>query len=322
MKVLVTGRLPAVITSLLRNEHEVAENELDKPMARHEILDLVGDRDGLLCMITDRVDGELMDRAPNLKMIANYGVGFDNIDVPAATARGIWVSNTPGVLTEATADLTLALLLAVARRVVEGDIRLRAGNWKHWAPLVFLGSEVHGKTLGIIGLGQIGKAVARRALGFDMRILYHNRSRIDQNEEHELKAKYVDMKTLLSEADFVSLHVSLNDQTRHLIGADQLERMKPSSYLINVSRGPVVDENALVDALRSQQIAGAGLDVYENEPQTALGLQELRNVVLLPHIGSATVETRTRMAKLAVENLLTGLRGETPPNCLNCHNPG
>lgn len=322
MKVLVTGRLPVAITSLLGNEHEVSENEFDKPMTRDEILDRVRDKDGLLCMITDRVDGELMDRAPHLKMIANCGVGFDNIDVPAATARGIWVSNTPGVLTEATADLTLALMLALARRVVEGDAMLRSGQWKHWAPFVFLGSEVHGRTLGIIGLGKIGRAVAKRAMGFDMPILYHNRSRINETDEQACKARYVDLDTLLSQSDFVSLHVSLNDQSRHLVGSDELSRMKPSSYLINVSRGPVVDENALVSALRSKQIAGAGLDVYENEPQLAPGLSDLHNVVLLPHIGSATTQTRTRMATLAVENLLAGLRGEAPPNCLNVHARG
>lgn len=286
-------------------------------MPRKELLVKITGKDGLLCMITDRIDNELLDRAPNLKMIANFGVGYDNIDLAAATARGIPVSNTPGVLTDATAELTFALILAVARRVVEGDHRTRAGQFRHWGPMTFLGTEVSGKTLGILGLGRIGKAVARRARGFDMDILYYNRKRLAQAEEAEFNATYADMRTVLSTADFVSLHVSLNSESRHLISADQLALMKPGAYLINVSRGPVVDEEALVEALKARRIAGAGLDVYEKEPQLAAGLAELENVVLLPHVGSATVETRTRMAELAAENLLSGLRGEKPPNCLN-----
>ena len=228
------------------------------------------------------------------------------------------MTNTPGVLTDATADLTFGLILAVARRIVEGEAMLRAGKWKHWAPFLFLGAEVSGKTLGIIGLGQIGKAVARRALGFDMRILYHDRLRIDEKKEKALNATYADLKTLLSQADFVSLHVTLTDETRHLIGARELSYMKSTAYLINASRGPVVDEKALVEALRAKKIAGAGLDVYENEPALTPGLSDLRNVVLLPHMGSATLETRTAMAKLAAENLLDGLKGIPPRNCLNC----
>ena len=195
---------------------------------------------------------------------------------------------------------------------------LRAGEWKHWAPLLFLGTHVTGKTLGIIGLGQIGKAVAHRAFGFNMRILYHNRRRIDEKEEKDLNATYADLKTLLSQADFVSLHVTLTNETRHLIGAPELDYMKPTAYLINASRGPVVDEKALVEALRAKKIAGAGLDVYENEPALTPGLSDLRNAVLLPHMGSATLETRTAMAKLSAENLLEGLKGIPPRNCLNC----
>jgi glyoxylate reductase len=245
-------------------------------------------------------------------------VGYDNIDVAAATARGIWVSNTPGVLTDATADLTFALILAAARRIIEGEAMVRAGKFKSWAPFLFLGTEVTGKTLGIIGLGQIGKAVARRASGFNMRILYHDRNRISESEELELNATYADLKTILSDADFVSLHVTLTDQTRHLISARELDYMKRTAYLINASRGPVVDEKALVEALRTKKIAGAGLDVYENEPALTAGLADLDNVVLLPHVGSATLETRTAMAVLAAENLLDGLQGITPRNCLNC----
>jgi len=318
MKILVSGKLPGVAVVRLKERHQVDVDAFERPMDRRDLMEKVCDRDGLLCMITDKIDSELMEKAPNLRMIANFGVGYDNIDIDEATARGIWVSNTPGVLTDATADLTFALILASARRLVEGDKIVRAGQWTHWGPSVFLGSEVTGKTLGIIGMGTIGKAVAKRARGFDMRVVYYNRNRVPESDESALNAAYCDMDTLLSTSDFVTLHVALTPQTRQLIGQRELQLMKRSSFLINASRGPVVDETALVDALRSRKIAGAGLDVYENEPATAEGLTELDNVVLAPHIGSATIETRTRMAQLAVTNLLAGLEGEIPPNCLNC----
>jgi glyoxylate reductase len=309
MKVLVTGRLPEEIIDLIHKDH---------PMERERLLESVGDKDGLLCMVTDRIDQELLENAPHLKMIANYGVGYNNIDLNAATGRGIPVSNTPGVLTDATADITFALILAVARRVVEGDKMTREGRFQFWAPLHFLGREVTGKTLGIVGLGRIGKAVVRRAKGFHLSVLYHNRHRIDASREIELGVKFVTLKTLLSEADFVSLHVPLTDQTHHMIGREELQWMKPTAYLINASRGPVVDEQALLEALQTKKIAGAGLDVYESEPDVIPGLTELDNAVLLPHLGSATLETRSKMARLAAENLLAGLKGEIPPNCLNC----
>lgn len=317
MKVLITGRLPEDVVNAVRLEHEVIINEQNTPMPRDQIVRHSTDIDGLLPMVTDTIDDQLMGMAPKLRIIANYGVGYDNIDVAAATARGIWVTNTPGVLTDATADVTFALILAVARRVVEGDKRIRAGKFPKWAPMPFLGHDVTGKTLGIIGLGRIGKAVARRARGFDMRVLYHNRNRLPEAEERELSATYADLKTLLSESDFVSLHVSFSSETRHLIAREELKMMKQTAYLINASRGPVVDEHALVDALRAGIIAGAGLDVFEKEPELAPGLTELDNVVLVPHIGSATVETRYKMAELAVKNLLAGLKGQVPPNCLN-----
>ncbi len=318
MKVLVTGRLPEQVLSLIRKEHDLTAHASDVPMDRRELLALVGDVDGLLCMITDRVDEELLAAGRNLKMIANMAVGFDNINVGAATARGIWVSNTPGVLNDATADLTFALILAVSRRVIESDAITRSGRFKPWAPFSFLGTDVTGKTLGIIGLGNIGKEVARRAHGFRMPVLYHNRRRLDPVAEQDIGVRFSDLDALLSESDYVSLHVPLTDQTRRLITGRELKLMRRTAYLINVSRGPVVDEAALVQALQSGWIAGAGLDVYENEPSLASGLAQLPNVVLLPHIGSATLETRTQMAALAAENLLAGLRGETPPNCLNC----
>ncbi len=318
MKVLITCNLPQEVRACIEKEHHVQINDKDRPMERNNLLQRVKNKEGLLCTITDQIDRELLDKAPHLRMIANYGVGFNNIDVKAATARGIPVSNTPGVLTDATADITFALILATARRVVEGDKRNREGEFKFWAPLHFLGREVSGKTLGIVGLGRIGKAVVRRARGFEMRVLYHNRHPMEESEEKQLDVQYVDLKRLLTEADFVSLHVPLTDQTHHLIGSHELELMKPSSYLINASRGPVVDEKALVEALKNGKIAGAGLDVYEEEPDLAPGLTDLDNVILLPHVGSATLETRTKMAQLAADNLLAGLRGEIPPNCLNC----
>jgi len=318
MKVLVTGRLPETVLSLIEQEHHVEINRQDEPMDWKRIVASVTDKDGLLCMITDRIDSELINSAPNLKIIANYGVGFNNIDIDAATARGIPVTNTPGVLTDSTADLTFALILAIGRRLVEGDKITRAGEFKFWAPLHFIGQDISGKSLGIIGLGRIGRAVAKRASAFDMQVLYHSRQQLDPARERTLQVEYAGLEYLLKTADFVSLHVPLTMQTTHLIGKKELRLMKPSAYLINTSRGPVVDEKALLNALENREISGAGLDVYENEPELTPGLAELDNVILLPHVGSATIETRTKMALMAAENLLAGLKDETPPNCLNC----
>ena len=318
MKVLVTGRLPDEVMELIKKEHEVEAHREDRPMDREKLLAAVRDKDGLLCNISDAVNEELLSRAPKLKMIANFGVGFNNIDLDAATRRGIPVSNTPDVLTDATADTAFALILATARRVVEGDRRTRRGEFKFWAPQVFLGSEVSGKTLGIIGMGRIGRALARRAAGFSMKVIYQDSRPLDKAEEKSLGVNPVSMDILLSTADFISLHVPLTPETHHLINNKTLAKMKPTAFIINTSRGPVIDEKALVEALKKGKLAGAGLDVFENEPELAPGLAELNNVVLLPHVGSATLETRTKMAFLAVENLLAGLRGKTPPNCLNC----
>jgi len=320
MDILVTGNLPAEVLSLLKQGHTVEFHTENRPMERGRLLEIVGDKQGLLCMITDRIDEDLLQHAPRLKAIANMAVGYDNIDVEAASRKGIPVSNTPGVLTDATADLAFALILAVARRLVEGDHMTREGGFRFWAPMYFLGHEVSGKTLGIIGLGRIGKAVARRAQGFDMEVLYHTRTKISPEEEKELGVTYCDMDVLLSRADFVSLHVPLTPDTYHLVGEKELAMMRTSAYLINTSRGPVVDERALLAALEKGAIAGAGLDVYEQEPALTPGLSERNNVILLPHIGSATVETRTRMAFKAAENLLAGLRGDRPPDCLNWEN--
>ncbi len=317
MQVLVTARMPEEVLALLRREHQVESYDADPPLDRQSLLRRVTDKEGLLCTITDLIDAELLDRAPALRVIANFGVGFEHIDLAAATQRGLPVTNTPGVLTDATADLAFALILATARRIVQGDRRVREGKFTYWAPLLFLGQEVSGKTLGIIGAGRIGQAVAQRARGFEMRVLYYNRTRLAPAAEQELHVSFAPLENLLRQADFVTLHVPLTPQTRHLIGRRELELMKPTAHLINTARGPVVDEAALVEALRRGEIGGAGLDVYELEPQLSPGLAGLDNVVLLPHVGSATIETRTRMGLMAAANLLAGLRGERPPNCLN-----
>jgi len=317
MKILATIKLPELAHRKLAKKHHLEENDLDRPMERERLLRSVGDKEGLLSTITDQIDAELIARAPHLRMIANFGVGFNNIDVEQATARGILVSNTPDVLTDATADITFALILATARRVIEGDRRVRRGEFQDWTPFHFLGSEVTGKTLGIIGLGRIGEAVARRAKGFDMPVIYYSSRQKDSRFEKTLGARFKAFEDLLSEADFVSLHVPLTDLTHHLIGPKELTLMKASAFLINTSRGPVVDERSLVAALIQKDIAGAGLDVYEDEPELAPGLKELENVVLLPHVGSATLDTRIRMAYLAVQNLLEGLEGILPTHCIN-----
>ena len=274
----------------------------------------IGSADGLICMLIDRIDDALLSRAPRLRIVANVAVGYENVEVEAAHRRGMVVTNTPDVLTESTADLTFGLLLAAARRIVQGDTAVRTDAFPAWGldqPL--LGLDVHGKTLGIVGMGRIGVAVARRGrLGFGMRILYCGRSR-HESAEHELDAERVSLDRLLAESDFVSMHVPLTDETRHLIDRAALERMKETAILVNAARGPVVDEAALVDALERGVIAGAGLDVYEWEPKVHLGLVAMRDrVVLTPHVGSATRETRHAMAKLAVDNVLAVLTGSDP----------
>ena len=271
---------------------------------------------GMLVLVRDRVDASLMKRLPQLKAIANYGVGFDNIDVAAATRRGIMVTNTPDVLTEATADLTWALLLATARRLGEGERMVRAGKFTGWTPDMLVGADLQGTTLGLVGFGRIARAVARRAAGFRMRVLHTARSRHDEAAD-DVGSRAVDLERLLKESDFVSLHVPLTPKTRHLVDTGALRRMKPTAYLINTSRGPVVDEAALARALREGWIAGAGLDVYENEPEVDPGLLELDNVVLLPHIGSATTGARSAMSRVAATNLVLALQGQRPPHLVN-----
>jgi glyoxylate reductase len=283
---------------------------------REEFLGRIKDKDGIVCLLTEKIGDEVLRAAPKLRIVSNVAVGYDNIDLPACTKRGVVVTNTPGVLDETTADFAWALLLAVARRVVEADQYVRAGNWKGWDFDQFCGTDVWGKTLGIIGFGRIGRAVARRAAGFGMKVLYHSRNRVAEEIEKELRAEYRDMNALLGESDFVTLHVPLNGDTRQMFDAAKFFRMKPTAYLINTSRGPVVDEAALVHALESKKIGGAGLDVFEQEPFVHAGLKR-PNVVLAPHLGSASNETRGKMALVAAQNMVALFQGQRPPNMLN-----
>lgn len=314
--VFVTYKIPEQVLELLARHCEVEVNPHERLLTREELLEGVQGRDAVLCLANDIIDSEVLDRAEGTKIFANYAVGFNNMDIEAATKRGILLSNTPGVLTDTTADMAWALLLATARRVVESDRWIREGNFKQIRPMDFLGLEITGRTLGIVGAGRIGQAMAKRALGFDMKILYTGRSRYPEFEQ-ETGATWVEKEVLLKEADFVSLHVPLTPETHHYIGEAELRLMKPTAVLINTARGPVVDEKALVRALQEGQIWGAGLDVFEEEPRLAEGLQDLPNVVLCPHIGSATMETRIRTGLKAAENILAALRGELPTNCLN-----
>ncbi len=316
-RIFLTRELPPEAMKRLRDEVELEMNTEDRVLSKAEIIEGVKGRDALLCLLTDEIDADVMDANRDLKVIANYAVGFNNIDVAAATERGIPVTNTPGVLTDTTADTAFALIMAAARRIVEGDGLVRTGRWKGWGPLELLGLDIHGATLGLIGFGRIGRAVARRARGFDMKILYWNRTRLSESEERELGVTYAGFEEVLAHADFVSLNVAFNDETRHLIGTKELETMRGTSFLINTARGPVVDEKALVHALRQGGIAGAGLDVYEREPEIEPELLEMKNVVLLPHLGSATIATRTKMGMMAIDNLLAALRGEPIPNLVN-----
>ena len=309
-KVLVTREIPAAGIRPLEEFDVTVLSEA--PPERADLLEAASGAEGVLSTVTEKIDGTFMDAAgEGLKVIANMAVGYDNVDVEAAKARGVVVTNTPGVLDETTADVAFMLLLAAARRLGESERVLRAGRWEWWGPKLFMGPDVWGKKLGIVGLGRIGKAVARRARGFDMEILYYNRSRREEAEE-ELGASYLELDELLETADFITLHTPLTDETRHLIDAPELERMKPEAVLVNTSRGPVVDEAALADALAEGRIFAAGLDVYEEEPKVHPKLLELENVVLAPHIGSGSIETRVKMAVLAAENLAAVLRGEQP----------
>ncbi|CUQ67544.1 2-hydroxyacid dehydrogenase [Candidatus Nitrospira inopinata] len=309
----VTRLLPSPIMATLRERYRlVAEPAEDAIPTAEDLRAGFAESDAVICMLSDSIDADLLGHATKLKILANYAVGYNNIDLAAAKARGIVVTNTPDVLTDATADLAWALMMAVARRVVEGDQWVRTGTWLGWAPTQLLGADVTGKTLGIIGMGRIGQAVAQRAQGFRMRVLYESRRTVAPPPGLSWERRPLD--EVLTEADFVSLHVPLTEATRHLIGARELSLMKPTAVLINTARGPVVDEEALVSALKAGTIAGAGLDVYEQEPLVHPGLVELPNVVLLPHLGSATLETRIRMGRICLDNIEAVLNGRLAPN--------
>ncbi len=316
MKIFVTRNIPEPGLKILRKDHDVKVFFYDRVPTKKEIINGLAGKDGLLCLLSDPIDSDVISSEPNLKMIASYAVGYDNIDVKEATARKIPVSNTPGVLTDATAEMAWALLFSVARRIVEADSFTRKGKFKGWGPMLMLGQGVTNKTLGIIGSGRIGTAFAQKSKGFDMKILYYSRSK-NEILEKELNAKKVDFKKLLKESDFISLHVPLTEKTHHLIGEKELKMMKKTAILINTSRGPILNEKALVKALREKWIFGAGLDVYENEPEITDELKKLNNVVLQPHSASATYESRTQMAILAAKNMIAGLKGRIPPNCIN-----
>lgn len=316
MKIYVTRKIPEAGLALLRPLFDVEVNPEDRPLTRPELLAKVADADGVLCLLTDKIDAEVFDTAKKARGFANYAVGYDNMDVAEATRRKIPLSNTPDVLTTATAEMAWALLFAAARRVVESDSLMRSGAWQGWGPLQFIGQEITGATLGVIGSGRIGKAFALKSAGFGMKVLYTDEYPCKELEE-KLSARRVSLEELLEESDFVSVHVPLMPGTRHLIDEAALRRMKKTAVLVNTSRGPVVDEAALVRALRDGVIAAAGLDVYEAEPRAAEGLAALPNVVMTPHTASATVVSRNGMATKAANNLIAMLAGRRPPDCLN-----
>ena len=316
-KIFLTRPIPPASMELLKEEVELTYNPDDRVLSRAELIAGMAGQDGLLCTLMDGIDGELLNTNPNLKIVANYAVGYNNIDVAAATARKIPVSNTPGVLTASTADMAWALMFAIGRRVVEGDQLVRSRQWQGWGPMQLLGQDITGATLGLIGLGRIGKAMVQRAKGFDMKVIYWNRTRLSEAEETAMGITYASREDVLAQADFVSLHVALNAETTHLIGAAELALMKSTAYLINTTRGPVVDEKALVESLKTGSIGGAGLDVFEKEPMLEPELFDLPNVVIPPHLGSATIGTRTKMGNIADENCFAACRGERPPNIVN-----
>jgi glyoxylate reductase len=316
-KVLVTRQLPEAGLAGLYEHCDVTVFSSERQPTRDELLALLPEFDALLCTLVDGIDDEVLAAGTRLQVVSNYAVGYDNIDIAAATRHGLPVTNTPGVLTNATAEIAWALLMAATRRIVEGDQFVREGKWTGWSPLMLLGSELAGKTLGIVGCGRIGLAVAKRARAFDMNVVYCNRRRLDPETESAYGLSYRDFDALLAESDVVSLHLPYSAESHHVMGADTLHKMKRTAFLINTARGSVVDEDALVQALRDGVIAGAGLDVFEEEPKVHPGLLGLKNVVLAPHLGSATLETRAKMAEVAVQNILHVLDGRHPVSLVN-----
>jgi glyoxylate reductase len=316
-RVLVTREIPAEAVNRLKQHFVVDSNQKDLPVSPKQLLSKLKGKDGVVTLSTDIVNDAVLAKNPQLKIVSNVAVGYNNLDLQAATTRGVMMTNTPGVLDDTTADLTWCLILAAARGLANADRMVRSGRWKRWRMMEFLGQDIYGKTIGICGFGRIGRRVARRAMGFDMKVLYASRNRAAESVEQEFRASYVDKHTLLRESDVVTLHLPLFPETRHYIASRELALMKKTAILVNASRGPVVDERALVKALKSRRIAAAGLDVYENEPALAPGLAALPNTVLTPHIGSGSFETRLRMSNMAVTNCIAGLTGQRPPNLLN-----
>ena len=314
-KVVVTGKIPAGGLARLKAEHDVVAWESDEAISRTELLQMVSGADAIVSLLTEKIDAELLTAAgPQLKSVSNVAVGYNNIDVPACEEAGVLVTNTPGVLTEATADIAMALILMSTRRLGEGERVIRAQDPWQWGMFYMLGMGLQGRQLGIVGMGQIGIATARRAKAFGMNIAYTRRSPLEVDVANDLDAKFMSMDELIESSDVLSLHCPYSPATHHLISENQLARMKSTAYLINTARGPIVDEQALVDALKAGQIAGVGLDVFEHEPKVNPGLLELDNAVLIPHLGSATVETRAAMADIAATNALAILAGQTAPN--------
>ena len=313
-RVVVTRQIPQDGIALLETFFDVDANGDDRPYTPDELARRAADADAMVALLTDRIDETLLSRCPRLRVVANVAVGYDNVDLAAAKRHQVAITNTPGVLTDATADFAFTLLLAAARRVAEADRYVRAGRFKGWLVMGFLGGDLNGRTLGVAGFGRIGQAVARRARGFGLNVIYQDEYPAPAAIEAELGARRVDKETLLRESDYLSLHVPLMESTRHYIGEPELRTMKRTAYLVNTARGPVVDEKALARALRAGEIAGAGLDVFEREPDVEPELLELDNVTLAPHIASATVETRTKMALMAAENAIAAVSGRTPPN--------
>ena len=315
--VYITRMIPQETIDELKKLHDVEVNELDRALTREELLKAVKGRDAIISLLTDTIDGDVLDSAgPHCKIVANYAVGFNNFDLKAATERGVVMTNTPGVLDDATATHAWALLLTTARRISESERYVRDVKWEGWAPMAFIGQDVDGKTLGVAGLGRIGKKFAKKGIAFDMDIIYTNEHR-DLAFEKEFNARFVDKETLLKESDYLSLHLPLLADTKHYIGEKELGKMKPTAILINAARGPLIDEKALVQALKNKVIFAAGLDVFEDEPKLAPGLVELENAVIVPHIASATIQTRLAMGKIAINNVISVLNGEAPQTCIN-----
>ena len=313
-KIFITGIIPEIAYSKLSESYDVTMYRGEKPLSKDQIVEGIKDKDALLCILSDRIDRDIMESNPNLEIIANYGAGFDNIDLLAARENKILVTNTPFVSTVSTAELTFALILGITRRISEGERLMRSGGFQGWAPMFHLGTQLEGKKLGIIGMGNIGKKVARIAKGFQMEVVYHNRSRMSEFEEKEYLVQYRSLEDLLGESDIVTLHLSYHKSLHHYIGDREIGMMKDSAYLINAARGPLVDEKTLLKALVDKRIAGAALDVFELEPKVTEGLEKLDNVLITPHIGNATIEARTSMAQVASENIIDALEGKVPKN--------